>query len=122
MSDQDLQMPFGISFVPANVGAVYTRAASPSEHLSGFNVNLDPGPVHVAMSWDGEEKCELWRRRDGQLVQLAYVPSRSGGGVRSAAYATFGAIAGDQLYLYIRPGWSGVGNPTGTISVYPTPG
>ena len=113
-------LPYGVSWIP-EVGSPTVTAATAHPKVVGRNLRVDPGPVLATLTWNGAEACSLYLSRAGQLTELAVIPVKSGGGIRPAKCVRFGALAGDSLYLFLRPAYAGgAGAPTGTIEVIPT--
>ena len=118
-SDFEAFMPYGATYSPI-VGGSTMKTNSTNQHVNGYNLALEPGPVSVSATWTGEEQCDLYLSRTGaELLRLSSI-ERKAGGVRSAATVQFGALEGDKVYLYIRGVWAGTGKPTGSITVIPT--
>lgn len=112
-------MPYGVVLEPI-VGSALFQAVESHPKLDGFNLNLTPGPCQISYTWDGEQSCALVLRRNGKIREIDAFPAKTGGGVRSPRSFKIGAVAGDQLYLYLRPNYVDTGiNPTGTMEVIP---
>ena len=114
-------MPYGVT-VEGDGNSKDARILAPHPRRdSASYLQLEPGPVRVAVSWEGPEEMRayVYNRGTRQGRVVATIPARSGGGVRSAIVPV-GAVEGDMVKLYCISAPPTVG-ARGTIEVYPLP-
>ena len=63
-SDFEAFIPYGAAYSPI-AGSSTMKTNSTNQHVDGYNLALEPGPVSVSATWTGEEQCDLYLSRTG---------------------------------------------------------
>ena len=79
-SDFEAFIPYGAAYSPI-AGSSTMKTNSTNQHVDGYNLALEPGPVSVSATWTGEEQCDLYLSRTGaELLRLSSIERKAGGG------------------------------------------